>query len=41
MRSRAHSASPLAISMLPAIIGEFWECWHIARGDSLAENRAM
>ena len=41
MRSRAHGASPQAISQLPAKIGDFWECWYIARGDSIAENRAM
>ena len=41
MRSRAHGASPLAISQLPAKNGDFLGVLIYARGDSLAENRAM
>ena len=40
MRSRAHGASPLAKCQLPAKNGDFWVLV-CARGDSLAENRAM
>ena len=43
MRSHTHGASPRLAGEYPTTseIGEFWECWYIARGDSLAENRAM
>ena len=41
MRSRAHGASPQAISQLPAKKWGFLGMLVYARGDLLAENRAM
>ena len=42
MRSHTHGASPRLAGEYPTTseIGNFG-CWYIARGDSLAENRAM
>ena len=43
MRSHAYSASLRPAGDLANYQQnwEFWECWYIARGDLLAENRAM